>query len=206
LIEILDAVHGGKVIRYNGRLLASRFDPRREAEEWIGSRSEFIADVRHIIVLGLGSGHHVQALVENSSARILILEADQNIADACAGLHAFDSARVNIELISSARALRSSAAVKAAVKESFIVLAHPASLAFNPALYESCRDQLLGRDWGTLSWQWKMRSGPNFDANPRIDSNKSEPLTIYDLEQTELVQSSEEREKLLLKALRELVK
>jgi hypothetical protein len=51
-----------------------------------------------------------------------------------------------------------------------------------------------------------LRGGPAFDANPRIDSKNNEPLTIYDLEQTELVQSSEERERLLFKALRELVK
>jgi hypothetical protein len=92
------------------------------------------------------------------------------------------------------------------VKESFIVLIHPASLALNKDLYESCRAQLLGREWGALSWQWNLRGGPAFDMNPRIDSKKQEPLTIYDLEQTELVQNSEERERLLFKALRELVK
>lgn len=206
MIEILDAVHGGQVIRYNGRLLASRFDPRREAHEWIDSRREFIGSVKNVIVLGLGSGHHVSALAENSSAHILVLEADSEILEAGAALHSFDSSRVRIEPITTARALRNSDAVKFAVKESFVVLVHPASLALNSALYESCRDQLLGREWGALNWQWKMRNGPNFDINPRIDFKKGEPLTIYDLEQTELVQNSEEREKLLFKALRELVK
>ncbi len=206
MIEILDAVHGGKVIRYQGRLLASRFDPRSEAFAWVESRREFIDSVKNIVVLGLGAGHHVAALVENCAARILVLEASDEILEAGSALHDFNKDRVRIERITTARALRASDAVKAAVKESFIVLVHPASNAVNLELYQSCRDQLLGREWGALSWQWKMRNGPDFDANPRIDSKKGEALTIYDLEQTELVQDSEEREKLLFKALRELVK
>jgi hypothetical protein len=206
LIEILEAVNGGKVIRYEGRLLASRFDPKREAEAWVESRAEFLADVRTVVVLGLGSGHHVSALLQKTHARILVLEANEEIFEAGREINSFDPVKVRIEHFKSARGLRSSEAVKAAVKESFIVLIHPASLALNKDIYESCRAQLLGREWGALNWQWNLRGGPAFDVNPRIDAKNEEPLTVYDLEQTELVQSSEERERLLFKALRELVK
>jgi hypothetical protein len=43
------------------------------------------------------------------------------------------------------------------------------------------------------------------DSYPRIIAS-DEPLTIYDLESTELVQDSAERERMIIKALRELVK
>jgi hypothetical protein len=206
LIEILDAVNGDKVIRYEGRLLASRFDPKREAEAWVEGRMEFLADIRTVIVLGLGSGHHISALMQKTHARILVLEASEEIFEAGQKINSFDPIKVRVEHFKSARTLRASEAVKAAVKESFIVLNHPASLALHKNLYESCRAQLLGREWGALNWQWNLRGGPAFDANPRIDSKNEEPLTVYELEQTELVQSSEERERLLFKALRELVK
>lgn len=206
MIEIVYAEDGEKVIRYDGRLLASRFNPKKEAQDWLGGRGEFLANVRTVIVLGLGSGHHISALLEKTSARILVLEANEEIFEAGQRLQNFDPMKVRIEHVTSAKALRSSDAVKAAVKESFVVLAHPASLSVNGDLYESCRAQLLGRDWGSLSWQWNLTGAPAFDTNPRVDSKTQEALTIYDLEQTELVQNSEEREKLLFKALRELVK
>lgn len=206
MIEIIDAVSGGKVIRYEGRLLASRFNPKREAEAWIESRMDFLTNVRTVIVLGLSSGHHISALLQKTHARVLVLEANEEIFEAGQKMNSFDPVKVRIEHFQSARGLRSSAAVKAAVKESFIVLIHPASLALNKDLYESCHAQLIGREWGALNWQWNLRGGPAFDMNTRIDFKNEEPLTIHDLEQTELVQSSEERERLLFKALRELVK
>lgn len=206
MIEIVNAVNGEKVIRYDGRLLASRFDPIKEAQEWLNGRGDFLANIRTVIVLGLGSGHHISALLQKTSARILVLEANEEIFEAGQSIQSFDPLKVRIEHVTSAKALRSSDAVKAAVKESFVVLVHPASQAVNSELYESCRTQLLGRDWGSLNWQWHLTGSPAFDSTPRIDAKSEEALTIYDLEQTELVQNSEEREKLLFKALRELVK
>jgi hypothetical protein len=206
LIEIVDAESGDKVIRYDGRLLASRFDPKKEAQEWLNGRGDFLANVRTVIVLGLGSGHHISALLEKTGARILVLEANEEIFETGQTIQTFDPLKVRIEHVTSAKALRSSDAVKAAVKESFVVLVHPASQSLNFELFENCRAQLLGRDWGSLNWQWNLRGAPAFDANPRVDSKSEDSLTIYDLEQTELVQNSEEREKLLFKALRELVK
>jgi len=205
LIEIVNAANGEKVIRYQGRLLASRFDPRREAREWLDKHPEFLDKVRTVIVLGMASGHHIAELVERCPARILVIEANEQILAAAQALHLFPAGRVAFENVKTARALRASVQVKKAVAESFVVLAHPASQLLDGKLYEECRTQLLGREWGALSWQWKLRNVPGFDTNPRIEGAGC-ALTIYDLEQTELVQNSEERERLLFKALRELVK
>ncbi len=59
-------------------------------------------------------------------------------------------------------------------------------------------------DFEFLCQNMKQNRHPDFDRTARIDGTTG--LTIHDLEQTELVQNSEEREKLLFKALRELVK
>lgn len=209
MVEWVDAANGDKVIRFDGRLLASRFDPRKEAGEWLDSRPEFLAKVRTIIVLGMGAGYHVAELLERTGRekgpKILVIETNEKILNAGQMLHQFPANRVIFEQVRSARALRASVQVKKAVAESFVVLAHPASMVNDQKLFEECRLQLLGRDWGALSWQWKLRNAPDFDANSRIDM-RSQPLTIHDLEQTELVSNSEERERMLFKALRELVK
>jgi hypothetical protein len=205
LIEIVDAANGEKVIRFEGRLLASRFNPRQEAREWAERRREFLGKVRTVIVLGMASGHHVAELLERCHANILVLDTNEQLLSAGQSLHEFPSGRVSCEHVRGIRDLRASARVKKAVTESFVVLAHPSSALLDGKIYEDCRTQLLGRDWGSLTWQWKLRNAPGFDLNSRIDG-ADKPLTIYDLEMTELVQNSEEREKLLFKALRELVK
>jgi hypothetical protein len=206
LIEIVETANGQKAIRFNGRLLASRFNPRQEAREWLARRTEFLTKVRTIIVLGMASGHHIAELVEATQARILVIDTNEEILAAGQAIHSFPADRVIVEHVRNSRDLRSSVQVKKAVAESFIVLVHPVAALLDGKVFEDCRTQLLGRDWGALTWQWKLRNGPSFDINSRIDGVSLNPLTIYDLEQTELVQNSEEREKLLFRALRELVK
>jgi hypothetical protein len=205
LIEIVSAESGEKVLRFQGRLLASRFDPRREAREWIGNRGKFLNKVRSVFVLGLGSGHHIGELLEATTAKIIVLEASADILQAAFDLNAFDSARVSLHHVASARALRKIEEVKAGVTQSFIVMTHAPSFSLFPEIYKECRAQLIARDWGNLNWQWKLRGGAEFDRTPRIDGT-GETLSLHDIEQTELVQNSEEREKLLFKALRELIK
>ena len=206
MIEVVDAANGEKVIRYQGRLLASRFNPRQEARDWLARRSEFLSKVRTIIVLGMASGHHIAELIEKTEAQILVIDTNEQIMAAGLAIHSFPLNRVILEHIKNSRDLRSSVQVKKAVAESFVVLAHPVSVLQDGKVFDECRAQLLGRDWGALTWQWKLRNGPGFDTNSRIDGASVNPLSIYDLEQTELVQNSEEREKLLFRALRELVK
>lgn len=208
MIETVLAENGSRVLRRRGRLLASRFDPKAEASAWLEKRLAFIDKIHGIFVLGLGSGYHVQALLEKTAARLLVIENSSEIIEAVSGIQKFDPKRVQIESVAKARDLRSNAAVKAMIKKSFVVLTHPASYGQEPEFFKECAAQLNGREWGALTWQWKLKGLPSLDSAPRVDAGgaSADKLTIYDLEQTELVQNSEERERLLIKALRELVK
>lgn len=205
MIETVRAESGDNVLRFQGRLLASRFDPRREASKWVLTRGRFIDKVQTVFVLGLGSGYHISELLKATSAKIIVLEASTDIIEAVAPEGDLANKRVSIHHVSSAKSLRRLDAVKSAVKKSFVVLAHPPSRSLFSELYSDIQSQLVARDWGSLNWQWKMRGGPDFNKTARIDGEE-QPLTIFDLEQTELVKNSEERERMLFKALRELVK
>ena len=205
MIEIVQGDRGIKVLRRDGRLLASRFDPWGEAEAWLARRSAFIGQAKTIFVLGLGSGYHVAVLLKRSAARVVVIEPDPELITAVQRLHALSGPRVRIECVADIKTLRASEVVREALRETFVVLMHPSCLAFQSEFFKECRSTLLGRDWGALTWQWQIKGLPELDSTARVDST-GEPLTIYDLEQTELVQNSEERERLLLKALRELVK
>lgn len=205
MIDWVTAKSGDKVIRWQGRLLASRVDPSGEAREWFLRRLSFVTKVKSIFVLGAGSGFHLVELARRTPARILIIEPEMEIVDAVKPLIAEFGARVSWLSVGSARELRAIADVRTAVAASFVVLEHPPSLSLDRGFYRECSAQLLGRDWGSLSWQWKLKGFADLDSQPRINSVE-EPLTIYDLDQCELVQDSAERERMLIKALRELVK
>lgn len=205
MIERVIAKSGGTVLRFDGRLLASAVDPQGEARAWASRRQFFLSRVRTVFILGAGSGYHVAEIAVNCESSIVVLETMNEIADQVNSIHGFDPARIRFEIVGDLKGVRASETVRKGVAESFVVLTHPASVQTAPEFYRDCRALLLGRDWGSLNWQWGVKGHLAFETEPNIGGGDG-PLTIYDLEQTELVQDSTVREKLLIKALRELLK
>lgn len=205
MIETQSAKNGSAVVREDGRWLASAFDPEAEARAWLARRRTFLDKIQAVFVLGAGAGYHIAELVKHTEARVVVIEPKYEIIEAVRRIHAFDSTQVKFECIEDARQLRASAVVKAAIAVSFVVLQYPPSLASAPNVFRDCEAQLIGRDWGTLRWQWALKGFAPLDSQVQI-LKADKPLTILDLEQTELVQNSEERERMLIKALRELIK
>ncbi len=205
MIETTPAKNGSLVVREDGRWLASAFDPQSEARTWLARRKEFLDKVKYVFVLGAGAGYHIHALSAQTDAGIVVIDVRKDLIETVRGLHAFDSDRVKFECVDSTRQLRAADSVRTAVAQSFVVLQHGPSQAINPSLFRDLHAQLLGRDWGALNWQWKMMGFSTLESQPQIQKG-GEALTILDLEQTELIQDSSERERMLIKALRELVK
>lgn len=204
MIEVVAGEQGNSVLRFEGRLLASRYDPRSEAIQWVERRLCFLDKVQTVFVLGAGSGYHLEELHRRCKADLVVIEPSQELIEAVIRLNQFDMARISFECVQTVRDLRSSPRIRKALSASFMVLVHPASREKREQLFDEIHAQLLGRDWGSLTWQWRLQGLADLDSQPRIDARDG--LTIYDLEQTELVQDSNERERLLFKALRELVK
>jgi len=205
LIEIIEAKNGSAVLRKEGRLLASAIDPQAEARDWINRRPALLGQVKSVFVLGAGSGYHISELYFQTNATVVVVERDRDLILKVRELQKFDSERIHFQCVNAAKELRASDIVRSAVRESFLVLQHAPSIAHDVDFFNECQAQLLGRDWGHLNWQWQLKGHPALETYPRIDT-PDEPLTIYDLEATELVQDSAERERMIIKALRELVK
>ena len=191
------------VLRHEGRLLASSVNPQHEAREWLQRRQPLTSGIQTIFVLGAGSGYHLLELIHATPAQIVVLDYYPEIIAQVRAVHAFPGDRIHFEDLQNAKHLRKAETVREAIKNSFLVLAYPPSLVAQTAFYRDCHKQLLGRDWGSLSWQWQLSGHSCLDQQAKIGS---EDLTIYDLENTELVQNLTEREAMLIKALRELVK
>ena len=205
LIENLIAKNGSVVVRHQGRLLASGVDPQAEAVEWVQRRLAFLQKVKTIFVLGAGSGYHIAELVKMTAAKIMVIEFSEEIRGAVAAIHNFDPQRVRMECLQNSRDLFAAKPLKAAVAQSFLVLQHHPSCAWQSDFYGKIKARLLGRDWASLNWQWRVKGFSPLHALPKIHGN-DKPLTIYDLDNAEFVQNSSERERMLVKALRELVK
>lgn len=197
---------GESVPRWDGRLLASCLDPRQEAADWIFRRAPFLNKVKTLIVLGVGGGFHILAAAERSTARIVVIEKERELLSAVwPKLEETLGDRIEPVLIERAVELRSSPRIREVLGGSFCVLEHPPSIAHHREFYSECSALLLAREWGALTWQWRLRGLPDFDSEPRL--TRGEPaLSIRDLDETRLMRESTDREKLLLKALRELVK
>jgi hypothetical protein len=207
LIERVSATDGRVVLRFDGRLLSSTFDPVAEAREWLARRETLLREVKTVFVLGAGSGYHIAEMVKTVLARIVVIEPSTDLAQAVREVHAFSEPKVTFANFAQASRLRSNTAVRDGVRHSFVVLRHPASIAGRAEFFDECEKQLLARDWGNLNWQWSLKGMGPLDAQMQIGAGEGESaLTIYDLEKTELVQNSDERERMLIKALRELVK
>jgi hypothetical protein len=205
VIENVRATNGSCVIRFDGRLLSSAVDPQSEARAWAKRRAVMLNRVKSIFILGAGSGYHIAELFLQTGAQLIVIERHADLVDAAKAIHHFESSRVRFENVESGRALRASDVVRDAVKGSFLVLQHAPCVALADDFYRDCENQLLGREWGSLNWQWQLKGFASLDAQPKIHASE-EALSIYDLEHTELVQDSTERERMLVKALRELVK
>ena len=206
MIEVVTLEDSEPVIRHNGKLLASARDPRSEARAWVSRRLCFLKKARGVFVLGAGSGYHLEALRAQTEASILVIEQSLEITAAARGLQNLNLEDVRIETIGDSLDLRGNAVVQAMVRSSYVVLVHPASRAQNPNFYDACAKQLIGREWSALAWAWKLKGLPLLERTPRVFATAAEPLTIHDLAHTALINESSLRERMLVKALRELVK
>jgi 6-hydroxymethylpterin diphosphokinase MptE-like len=64
-------------LRFNGRALCSAVDPAGEAEAWAASQE--LGDADLLVVLGLGLGHHIEALRRRTDVRIVALEPSAEV-------------------------------------------------------------------------------------------------------------------------------
>src|SRR5689334_8793128 len=64
---------GDPTLAADGVLLHSRTDPVREAAAWVTRQRETLDDVDTAVVLGLGLGHHVEALAAAWPGRIVVV-------------------------------------------------------------------------------------------------------------------------------------
>jgi len=202
MIEVLRAACGADVLKQDGRLLASRHAPGEESRAWLARRMSLLQNVKTLFVLGAGSGYHIREIVQTCEAQVIVVENNAEVVTAVERLQQFAAERVQFVVVSSLKDLRAHEVVRKSLVGSYLVLDWPASFSTNRTFFTDCRQFLLGRDWGSLTWQWQLRGFAPLFSQPRAGQSEK-PLSIVDLDSADHLST---REGLLIKALRELVK
>lgn len=62
MIELVHAKSGDPTVRFDGKFLASAYDPRGEGQKWAERYLARLSGVKSVLVLGAGAGYHLEAL------------------------------------------------------------------------------------------------------------------------------------------------
>ena len=199
---------GHVILKKDGRLLASSFDPLREAQVWArqAARSPGFEQAETLIVLGLGCGYHVATLAAHPKA-IVVVEPNIEIAKATLEIFSFEN-NVKVLVEPLARQLLSHREIARALKTPTAVLQHQPSLSCDPAFYESAQAIFLSRDMA--SFLMHLRGRPELYAS--LDETvlqklaaTSDPVTIHTLRQLFRREGKMNHERRIWKALEELL-
>ncbi|HEX4926140.1 MAG TPA: hypothetical protein VFV50_18750 [Bdellovibrionales bacterium] len=145
MLEWEEGRTGTRIPKWNGRLLASRVDPLREAVHWADRAEARVRGVRTAFILGLGAGFHVQELAKRfSNLNIIAFEPIAELAD---DFNARSSApNVTVIVPFKGALVLSEPRVADAVCASYVVLRHAPTMKCSEELLTETERWLLGRD------------------------------------------------------------
>jgi len=166
---------GDPVLSVNGRQTCSFVDPIKEAEAWLDHYRDLIVGRRALVVLGLGSGHHVARLIAKHPQTIFVVEHREEIVGHF--LSHFPRCVSRVQFFSTEAA---------ALKRMVCCLETPFSvLTFAPAVmnahqeYQKIYQWLSGRDPESLRSQFQLRGVDHFFCPKEVA--ESTPAQSYRL-------------------------
>lgn len=174
MLEELHAKSGHRILRCDGRLLASREDPVREAARWVSNHRKRFSGRSSVIVLGVGCGYHLELLAKEPTIKKVIgLDYDSSAVEWVA------TRTENIENLKVSQINKVPEVVKDVVVDSYSVLRYFPSLFVNPAGYERSYRFLLGRSLEGAEFIFSLRK----EFSQLQIRNKSEgPISIHDVQ------------------------
>lgn len=208
MIESHVAKSGDLIFDVDRRQLCSHHDPRLEAKNWSERRLSEGLNAKHLIIVGLGCGYHVEALKKLTNKKIYVVEASKEILTACAKVHSMDFANFNARYIPDIQAIKESAWMQEAMSASYQVLVYKPSFFSNRDSFEPIYDWLIARNWPALAWMWEQRTQTALiNQLQQVVNSDSNQLTLKDVDS--LVEKSSlrghSRSWMILRALRELI-
>jgi len=207
LLERLNTRSGHITFRFNGMTLSSTVDPVQEANGWVEHNELLIKSAPHIIILGVGSGHHIVQLKKAyPQKKIIVIEAHKDLVAAVLREQSIDLADVDMLCEKDPHLLTKSSRLQNVLSKLFRIVEHKPSVGVNPEFYSEVKEILIGRDVYNFDFHLQLR--PQLltifqkekmicDAQDKIQIKKMERALQWDGDNTHAY--------MLIKALRELV-
>lgn len=208
---------GAEVLCVENLATASLVQPETEGRRWAEAqrkRLKWLRRLEPIVVLGVGSGFHLRALVE----LVTEMHADGGkpqpvifALDTCEASIEFSRARcsgVKFQQASSGDTFLNSAEVQSWLLQSYTLLSHRPTLARSGANMRQIEELLLGRTPETFSDQLRLRPQIAAALNPGRSKDLANPrrISIRDLAKTWDISSETKTDRRIFRVLEELVR
>lgn len=206
MIEVITARNGSRVIKKEGKLLASVFDPIREASAWADRTKAKLREDETVIILGIGSGYHVEELVSRCpNNSIFVVEKDVELAERaleiCRGIR-----REQVIVEPDWVRLIESEVLQEAIDGIYRITLHGPSFQLDPDYFGAVDRLLRGRD--KLSFLLLLKTRPEFlpllDAEA-VNAIGDEAISIKTLCRIFSPRAAASRERRIWHVLEELV-
>jgi spermidine synthase len=206
-IAIENSRNGRRILRKQGRLLASAIDPLKEAETWALRALAQVQLGDSLVILGLGCGYHVEALLKMRPGQsILVIEHDERVAQ-----HAYDFCpsipRFDVVVATDWTRLADAGRVRDVLTGVFKILAHPSSVLADREYYARVESFFRGRDRASFFMQLRLRPElvALIDAE-KVEAMPDEAVSIKSIQNLFQDTSVPSKELHLWKVLEELVR
>lgn len=206
MIEVVTARNGKRVLKKDGKLLASAFDPVREATAWAEKIKGGIEEDETVIILGMGSGYHVEELASRCPQQsIFVIEKDAEIAEKaleiCPGIR-----RERVIVEPDWVHLVESESLREALGGIYRIALHGPSYQLDPDYFGAVERLLRGRD--KLSFLLLLKTRPEFlpllDAEA-VSAIGDEAISIKTICRIFSRRSAASRERRIWQVLEELI-
>ena len=209
-IERIIAKSGDPVVKYDGRLLASAIDPRREARDWVNRWRDRIAVAERLIVLGWGAGYHLHEIHQQWPAlKILAIGCEPDLLSEIHQIHPSMLNEVSFIHCHNESELLPHAEIRQFMRSGFVVLEHSSLPNLNIKGYSEIKNRLIARE--PLFFSDWVRREPRlsrlFPLQIIPGGEDQRLLSIKDLERfVGNRDNSKSKDVMVVHALRELVR
>lgn len=207
--EILMARNECRIIRCQGRSLASTVDPLNEARLWLEKNHNFVAGEDRLVVLGVGAGYHLRELTQRfPHKQIFALYIEDDLLESLNKLHALELSTIEFVHIAKVEEALAIPRLRRLLSQNYGLLSFLPAQATYLQLYRELQARLVARD--PVLFSDLVRREPRllkmFPLQAIPGAGEKTLLSIKDL--TRMVTGNGDlsrQDLLLLKALRELV-
>ncbi len=207
MIERVKAKDGQTILKLNGRQICTSLNPLREARDWVKKNSRRFAEMKTVIVIGVGCGFHLAEIRRRfENTKIVALDFNQELIDFSAETHGLDLVGAELIKVGSVTEVAKNSTIRAAIAGSYAVVRFMPCTNQQLEQYNELECTMLGRN--ILGFKMvvgaRARMGEIFNPKVNMAAITSNPtVTIKSL--FESLGPNETSESLMVRALRELV-